>query len=115
MAKVLVVEDEPGIALGLEDTLRLEGYQVEVVANGVKAGSRALEESFDLILLDVMLPGKNGFDVCRDLRRSGLQTPIIFLTAKSQELDRVSGLDLGANDYVTKPFSPRELMARVRG
>jgi sigma-B regulation protein RsbU (phosphoserine phosphatase) len=115
MAKILVVEDEPGIALGLEDSLRLEGYQVEVVTNGVKASSRALEEAFDLILLDVMLPGKNGFDVCRDLRRSGLEAPIIFLTAKSQEGDRVAGLDIGANDYVTKPFSPRELMARVRG
>jgi serine phosphatase RsbU (regulator of sigma subunit) len=114
MARILVVEDEPGIALGLEDSLRLEGYQVEVISNGAKAGSRALEEAFDLILLDVMLPGKNGFDVCRDLRRSGLETPIIFLTAKSQEADRIGGLDLGANDYVTKPFSRKELLARVR-
>src|SRR5262245_8202907 len=115
MARILVVEDEPGIALGLEDSLRLEGYQVEVVNNGMKASSRALEEAFDLILLDVMLPGKNGFQVCRDLRRSGLEAPIIFLTAKTEEADRIGGLDLGANDYVTKPFSPRELMARVRG
>jgi sigma-B regulation protein RsbU (phosphoserine phosphatase) len=115
MAKILVVEDEPGIALGLEDSLRLEGYDVEVVTNGIRASSRALDEAFDLILLDVMLPGKNGFEVCRDLRRSGLEAPIIFLTAKSQETNRIAGLDLGANDYVTKPFSPRELMARVRG
>jgi serine phosphatase RsbU (regulator of sigma subunit) len=115
MAKILVVEDEPGIALGLEDSLRLEGYQVAVETNGVKASSRALEEAFDLILLDVMLPGKNGFEICKELRRSGLEAPIIFLTAKSQEGDRVSGLDIGANDYVTTPFSPRELMARVRG
>jgi len=115
MARILVVEDEPGIALGLEDSLRLEGYQVEVMGNGAKAARRALEEAFDLILLDVMLPGKNGFDVCRDLRRSGLQAPIIFLTAKTQEFDRIGGLELGANDYVTKPFSSRELMARVRG
>src|SRR4030095_12304719 len=115
MAKVLVAEDEPGIALGLEDTLRLEGYQVEVVTSGTNASRRAREESFDLILLDVMLPGKNGFDVCRELRASGSEIPIIFLTARTQEVDRVSGLDLGANDYVTKPFSPRELMARVRG
>jgi serine phosphatase RsbU (regulator of sigma subunit) len=114
MAKILVVEDEPGIALGLEDSLLLEGYQVEVVANGARASSRALEEPFDLILLDVMLPGKNGFEVCRDWRRSGLETPIIFLSARSQEGDRIGGLDLGANDYVTKPFSNRELMARVR-
>src|SRR5262245_18048291 len=108
MTKILVVEDEPGIALGLEDTLRLEGYQVEVEPNGDKASRRALEETFDLILLDVMLPGKNGFDVCRDLRRSGLEAPIIFLTARTQASDRIDGLDLGANDYVTKPFSPRE-------
>jgi len=115
MRRVLVAEDEPGIALGLEDTLRLEGYHVEVVTNGPNASRRAREESFDLILLDVMLPGKSGFDVCRELRASGLEAPIIFLTARTQEADRVSGLDLGANDYVTKPFSPRELMARVRG
>ena len=115
MAKILVVEDEPGIALGLEDSLRLEGYEVEVISDGTKASHRALEEAFDLILLDVMLPGKDGFEVCRDVRRSGLDAPIIFLTAKAQESDRVAGLDLGANDYVIKPFSPRELMARVRG
>jgi len=115
MRRVLVAEDEPGIALGLEDTLRLEGYHVEVVTTGPNASRRAREESFDLILLDVMLPGKSGFDVCRELRASGLEAPIIFLTARTQEADRVSGLDLGANDYVTKPFSPRELMARVRG
>ncbi len=115
MARVLVVEDEPGIAMGLEDSLRLEGYQVEVVHNGANASRRALEETFDLVLLDVMLPGKNGFDVCRELRQSGFEAPIIFLTAKTQEGDRIDGLDLGANDYVTKPFSPRELMARVRG
>lgn len=115
MSRILVAEDEPGIALGLEDSLRLEGYQVEVVANGAKASTRAQEESFDLILLDVMLPGKDGFSVCRELRRSGIDVPIIFLTAKTQETDRIAGLNLGANDYVTKPFSPRELMARVRG
>ena len=114
MARVLVVEDEPGIALGLEDTLRLEGYQVEVIDNGASASRRALEVAFDLVLLDVMLPGKNGFEVCRELRRAGFDAPIIFLTARTQESDRIEGLDLGANDYVTKPFSPKELMARVR-
>ena len=114
MARILVVEDESGIAFGLEDTLRLEGYQVEVVNDGATASRRVLEETFDLVLLDVMLPGKDGFEVCRDMRGSGLETPIIFLTARTQETDRISGLDLGANDYVTKPFSPRELMARVR-
>src|SRR5215475_4729407 len=115
MAKVLVAEDEPGIALGLEDTLRLEGYQVEVVTTGTTASRRALEERFDLILLDVLLPGKSGFDVCRELRGSGLETPIIFLSALAHEADRISGLNLGANDYVVKPFSSSELMARVRG
>src|SRR5215510_7920712 len=104
MTRVLVVEDEPGIALGLEDTLRLEGYDVEVVNNGARASRMALEEAFDLILLHVMLPGKNDFDVCRELRESGLEALIIFLTARTQESDRISGLDLGANDYVTKPF-----------
>jgi sigma-B regulation protein RsbU (phosphoserine phosphatase) len=113
--RILIAEDEPGIALGLEDTLRFEGYEVEVVANGLTASRRAMEQAFDLILLDVMLPGKDGFDVCRELRRSGLQAPIIFLTARTQEADRVAGLNLGANDYVTKPFSPLELAARVRG
>jgi sigma-B regulation protein RsbU (phosphoserine phosphatase) len=85
------------------------------VNNGANASRRALEETFDLVLLDVMLPGKNGFEVCRELRRSGFEAPIIFLTARTQEGDRIEGLDLGANDYVTKPFSPKELMARVRG
>ena len=112
--RILVAEDEPGIALGLEDTLRFEGYEVDVVTNGEKASQRALEQSFDLILLDVMLPGKDGFEICRELRCSGLQTPIILLTARTVEADRVAGLNLGANDYVTKPFSPLELMARVR-
>jgi sigma-B regulation protein RsbU (phosphoserine phosphatase) len=112
--RILVAEDEPGIALGLEDTLRFERYEVEVVRSGETASRRALEQSFDLILLDVMLPGKDGFEVCRELRRSGLQTPIIFLTARTLEADRVAGLNIGANDYVTKPFSPLELMARVR-
>jgi sigma-B regulation protein RsbU (phosphoserine phosphatase) len=112
--RVLVAEDEAGIALGLEDTLRFEGYEVEVVPSGETASRRALEQWFDLILLDVMLPGKDGFEVCRELRHSGLQTPIIFLTARTLEADRVAGLNIGANDYVTKPFSPLELMARVR-
>jgi len=114
MTKILVVEDEPGIALGLEDDLRLEGYDVEVSADGINASRRAREEEFGLILLDVMLPGKDGFEVCRELRRAGLKTPIILLTAKTQEAEKVMGLDLGADDYVTKPFSPKELRARIR-
>ena len=114
MARILVVEDEPTLALGLEDDLKLEGHEVEVAGNGETASRRAREEAFDLIVLDVMLPGKkDGFDVCRELRRAGIRTPIILLTARSQESDKVLGLELGADDYVTKPFSPRELRARV--
>ena len=114
MTRILVVEDEPGIALGLEDDLRLEGWDVELVDNGAVASQRAREQAFDLILLDVMLPGKDGFDVCRELRKAGVRTPIIMMTAKAQEAEKVLGLDLGADDYVTKPFSPKELRARVR-
>jgi len=114
MTKILVVEDEPGIAAGLEDDLRLEGYDVELVGDGVLASRRARDDKFDLILLDVMLPGKDGFEVCRELRRAGLKTPVILLTAKAQEAEKILGLDLGADDYVTKPFSPRELRARIR-
>jgi DNA-binding response OmpR family regulator len=111
MTRILVVEDEPGIALGLEDDLRLEGWDVELVGDGLAASQRAREHSFDLILLDVMLPGKDGFD---ELRKAGVQTPIIMMTAKAQEAEKVLGLDLGADDYVTKPFSPKELRARIR-
>ena len=114
MIKILVIEDEPGIAFGLETDLQTEGYEVTVVGDGAKAVSRALSEPFDLILLDVMLPSKDGFEVCRELRHSGLKSPIILLTAKTQEAEKVMGLDVGADDYVTKPFSPRELRARIR-
>jgi DNA-binding response OmpR family regulator len=114
MTRILVVEDEPAIALGLEDDLRIEGWHVEVIADGATAARRAREAAFDLILLDVMLPGKDGFEVCRELRKAGLRTPIIMLTAKTQEAEKIVGLDLGADDYVTKPFSPRELRARIR-
>jgi DNA-binding response OmpR family regulator len=114
MARILIVEDEPPLALGLEDDFKLEGYEVEIVRDGETASQRAREQSFDLIILDVMLPGKDGFEVCRELRRAGLRTPVILLTAKTQESDKVLGLELGADDYVTKPFSPRELRARVK-
>ena len=108
MKRLLVVEDEPGISLGLEDDLKLEGYQVEVIEDGELALQRAREETFDLIILDVMLPGKDGFQVCQALRREGIGTPIIMLTAKDQEAEKVLGLELGADDYVTKPFSPMD-------
>ena len=114
MTKILVVEDEPGIALGLEDDLKMEGYEVEVVADGNAALNKALGATFDLILLDVMLPGKDGFDVCRELRRRGSTSPILMLTAKAQEAEKVMGFELGADDYVTKPFGTRELRARIK-
>jgi DNA-binding response OmpR family regulator len=114
MARILVVEDEPDLLLGLEDDLKLEGYEVEAVRDGETASQRAREQPFDLIILDVMLPHKDGFEVCRELRRAGLRTPMILLTAKTQESDKVLGLELGADDYVTKPFSPRELRARIK-
>jgi DNA-binding response OmpR family regulator len=114
MAKILVIEDEPGIAFSLEVDLETEGYEVEVVGDGAEAVPRALAQAFDLILLDVMLPNKDGFEVCRELRHHGLKTPIILLTAKTHEAEKILGLDVGADDYVTKPFSPRELRARIR-
>jgi two-component system alkaline phosphatase synthesis response regulator PhoP len=114
MERILVVEDEPDLAFGLEDDLKTEGYEVEVVRDGLTASRRAREENWNLILLDVMLPGRDGFEVCRDLRRSGSRTPIIILTAKTQEAEKVLGLELGADDYITKPFSPRELRARIK-
>ncbi len=114
MTRILVVEDEPGIALGLEDDLKMEGYDIEVAADGITASRRAREAQFDLILLDIMLPGKDGFDVCRELRRAGLRTPILMITAKAQEAEKVMGLELGADDYVTKPFGTRELRARIK-
>jgi len=114
MKRILIVEDEPAIALGLEDDLRLEGYAVEVIADGAIAVRRAKETPFDLILLDIMLPGKDGFEVCRELRRQGLRTPILMLTARTQEPEKVMALELGADDYVTKPFGTRELRARIK-
>jgi len=113
MKRILVVEDEPDIAMGLEADLRRHGYDVHAVSDGQTALRRAKGEPWHLILLDVMLPGVDGFEVCRDLRRSRVKTPIILLTAKTQEAEKVLGLDLGADDYVTKPFSPRELRARI--
>ncbi len=114
MMRILVVEDEANIAMALEDDLKKEGFEIEVVRDGNDAGRRALESAFDLILLDIMLPGKDGFDVCRDLRRAGVRTPILMLTAKTQEAEKILGLELGADDYVTKPYSPRELRARIK-
>ena len=111
--RILLVEDEPGLVLTLSDRLTKEGYSVDTAADGNLGLERASTESFDLILLDVMLPGKNGFDVCRDLRQKGFSTPILMLTARGQVPDKVVGLKLGADDYLTKPFEMMELLARV--
>ena len=114
MSRILIVEDEPSIALALEDDLRREGYDVVAVDDGERGIEASITGAFDLILLDVMLPKRDGFDVCRDLRRAGVWTPIILLTAKVQEAEKVVGLESGADDFVTKPYSPRELRARVK-
>jgi DNA-binding response OmpR family regulator len=114
MTNILVIEDERGIAFALQADLAMEGYGVKIAANGESGLMAAKTGSFDLILLDVMLPGRDGFEICRELRRSGSRTPIILLTARAQETEKILGLELGADDYVTKPFSPRELRARIR-
>jgi DNA-binding response OmpR family regulator len=114
MSKILIIEDEESILMGLEDDLSLEDHAVTGETDGVKGFERAKAGGFDLIILDIMLPGKDGFDICRELRGSGDTTPILMLTAKGQEVDKVLGLELGADDYVTKPFSRRELLARVK-
>ena len=114
MARILIVEDEPDIALGLEEDLTRHGYEVEVVRDGEAAVRRGRDQSWDVILLDVMLPYRDGFEVCRELRRGRVKTPIIMLTAKTQEAEKILGLELGADDYVTKPFSANELRARIK-
>jgi two-component system alkaline phosphatase synthesis response regulator PhoP len=114
MARVLVVEDEPAIAFGLESDLQSEGHAVTVATTGDDGLRLARGGGFDLVLLDIMLPGKDGFEVCRELRRSGVKTAIIVLTARAHDAEKVLGLELGADDYITKPFNPRELRARIR-
>ncbi len=112
-SRLLLVEDEPGLQLALSDRLASEGYQVETAGDGNVAVARATGEPFDIIVLDVMLPGRDGFDVARTLRQQGIQTPILMLTARGQVVDRVVGLKLGADDYLTKPFEMIELLARL--
>jgi two-component system alkaline phosphatase synthesis response regulator PhoP len=112
--RILVAEDEPGIAFALEADLTAEGYKVEVVTDGLQALSRGRVGQYDIILLDIMLPGKDGFDICRELRRCEVDAGIILLSARSSEAEKVLGLELGADDYVTKPYSPLELRARIR-
>src|SRR5581483_3532143 len=110
---ILLVEDEEALRMTLTDRLENEGYRVECVADGQVGFEKATGEAFDLIILDVMLPSRTGFDICREVRRAGLATPILILTARGQTVDKVVGLKLGADDYVTKPFDMLELMARV--
>ena len=112
--KILIVEDEPSIAMALEDDLRREGYEIELASDGNTAVRRAISGDFDLILLDVMLPAIDGFEVCRQVREAHIDTPIVLLTARTQEAEKVMGLEAGADDYVTKPYSARELRARVK-
>ncbi len=113
-AKILIVEDDPAIVFGLRKNLEFEGYEVIAATDGESGLARALEARPDLIILDIMLPKMNGFELCEILRRRKIDTPVIFLTAKSQESDKILGLDLGGDDYITKPFSLRELLARVK-
>ena len=114
MARILVVEDEPDLSMSLEEDLRRQGHEPAVAEDGEKGLRLGRQEKWDLILLDVMLPKMDGFDVCSALRRAGIRTPIIMLTARTQEAEKELGLDSGADDYVTKPFSLRELRARIR-
>ncbi|MBX2843113.1 MAG: response regulator transcription factor [Flammeovirgaceae bacterium] len=114
MARILIVEDEPNMRMGLRDNLEFEGYDVEVAEEGKSGLDKILNNAYDLVLLDVMMPNLSGFDVCKTARNKGIKTPIILLTAKGEEIDKVLGLELGADDYITKPFGLRELLARVK-
>jgi two-component system response regulator VicR len=112
--KILVVDDEPDLLRGLIHNLKFEGYSVDAADDGNIALKKILENKYDLIILDIMMPGMSGFDVCKNARQQGIITPIILLTAKGEEIDKVLGLELGADDYITKPFSLRELLARIK-
>lgn len=114
MSKILVVDDEPDMVLGLKDNFEFEGHEVLTAADGITGLEKARAHKPDLIVLDIMMPKLSGLEVCKTLRSEGFEAPIIMLTARGQEIDKVVGLELGADDYVTKPFSIRELLARVR-
>ena len=114
MPKILVVDDEQNMRTGLKDNLEFEGYDVETANDGEQGLKKILDNTYNLIILDVMMPKKSGFDVCKEVRKAGITTPVILLTAKGDEIDKVVGLEIGADDYVTKPFSLRELLARVK-
>jgi DNA-binding response OmpR family regulator len=112
--RILVIEDEPSLSMAIRDELEFEGFEAAVVEDGIAGLDRIFVETPDLVILDLMLPGKSGFEICREVRSRGLEIPIIMLTARAQEVDRVRGLELGADDYVIKPFSLAELVARTR-
>ncbi len=114
MTKILIVEDEPQMVAGLKDNFELEGFQVDSARDGEKGLKKILDGNYDIIILDVMLPNLSGFEVCKRVRKKGDNTPIILLTARGEEIDKVLGLELGADDYITKPFSIRELIARIK-
>ena len=114
MQNILIIEDDPATLMGLEDTLKEENFNVSTVMSGKMGYEKALTGEYDLIILDLMLPEKNGIDICKDLRKNEVNTPILMLTGKKEEIDKVLGLEIGADDYVTKPFSIRELVARVK-
>ena len=114
MYRILIVEDEHAMLMGLKDNLEFEGYKVDIADDGVKGFEMISNNEHDLVLLDVMLPNMSGFDICKNVRKNGILTPIILLTAKGEEIDKILGLEFGADDYITKPFSLRELLARVK-
>ena len=114
MKKILIIEDDPAIRTGLKETFTTEGYNVSDAETGTKGFELAGKHDFDLIVLDLILPGKDGIEICKDLRSDGVKTPIIMVTSRKEEIDKILGLEIGADDYVTKPFSIRELLARVK-
>ncbi len=115
MDKILIVEDDKAIIMGLKDDLEFEGYEVSVAFDGKEGLRKAMDQDYQLIILDILLPGLNGFEVCKKLRETGMNTPILMLTAaRTEEMDKVLGLEIGADDYVTKPTGSRELVARVK-
>lgn len=111
---ILVVEDDPNILMGLEENLVLEGYDVLKATNGIQGLTSAIEKEIDLLVVDIMLPGMNGYEICRKIKTGKPELPVIMLTARGSEMDKVAGLDIGADDYMTKPFSLPELLARIR-
>ena len=111
---ILIVEDEPAISMAIKDELEFDGFHVRLAKDGISGVESIIQSPPHLVVLDLMLPGKNGFDVCREIRQRGLHTPVIILTARGQEADKIRGLELGADDYITKPFSLAELIARIR-